>query len=385
MARREVPMNVRLAIAAVDPDTVNVAAFCREHGISRDRFYELRKRFKAGGLAGLEPRSRAPRTVSGRTPEWVEDEIVALRKQLDDLGLDAGPYTIQHHLTDRLAQRAVVPSVATIWRVLVRRGFVVPDPKKAPRRQWRRFVADRANECWQMDSTDYPLADLSVVKIISVIDDCSRLALNSTAEPACNVDTAWGALEHAAHRYGWPARLLRDNAREFQAHTGRLHELGIASCHSSPYHPQTCGKVERYQQTMLKYLDAHGPYTHLESLQAAIDQFVDYYNHQRPHRGINRRVPAAIWAQTPKSGPTAPITTAPTTTAHSISVNQGRLAVGPYRIQIGVRYSGLQATVLITGTSCHVFIDGRLNRHLTLDPTQTDQPLYHRPGRPPTP
>jgi transposase len=116
-------MDVRLRIAVASAG-LNVAAFCREHGISRETFYVWRRRYGADGLDGLEPRSRAPGTSPRRIDPAMEDAIVALRKELADLGVDAGPGTIQWHLGRRGCR--AVPSQATIWRVLVRRGFVVP-------------------------------------------------------------------------------------------------------------------------------------------------------------------------------------------------------------------------------------------------------------------
>src|SRR5689334_10918111 len=115
MAREVAPMDVRLRIA-VASEGVNVAEFCRTHGISRETFYLWRRRYRAEGLEGLQPRSRAPRTSPGRVGPEVEDAIVALRKQLADEGLDAGPATIQWHLG---RGPMAAPSEATIWRVLV--------------------------------------------------------------------------------------------------------------------------------------------------------------------------------------------------------------------------------------------------------------------------
>src|SRR4051812_10714240 len=135
MARKVAPVDVRLA-AAVTGGEINVAAFCREHGISRDTFYRWRNRYRDEGLAGLEPRSSRPKTSPARTSIVIENAVVALRKQLDEDGLDAGPSTIQWHL-GRRGMRAV-PSIATIWRILVRRGFVTPEPRKRPKSSWRR-------------------------------------------------------------------------------------------------------------------------------------------------------------------------------------------------------------------------------------------------------
>jgi hypothetical protein len=72
-------MSLRRAIAEMDVTGVNVAAFCRDHSVSRDRFYTIRRRYEAEGEAGLAPRSRAPHAVANRTPLMVEDLIVAWR------------------------------------------------------------------------------------------------------------------------------------------------------------------------------------------------------------------------------------------------------------------------------------------------------------------
>jgi hypothetical protein len=98
-------------------------------------------------------RSRAPKRVPRRTPEALEDEIVALRKELTELGVDAGAQTIAYHLGLRHEH---VPSVSTIWRVLRRRGFVVRQPHKRPRSSWIRFEATLPNECWQSEDPVAP-------------------------------------------------------------------------------------------------------------------------------------------------------------------------------------------------------------------------------------
>ena len=148
-------MDVRLRIAVGSPG-LNVAQFCREQGISRQSFYVWRRRFQAGGLDGLEPRSRAPRSSPRRVPAEMEEAIVALRKELSEAGLDAGPATIEWHLRRRGLR--TVPSLATIWRVLGRRGFIQPEPAKRPKSSYRRFEAAAPNELWQADCTEWVIA-----------------------------------------------------------------------------------------------------------------------------------------------------------------------------------------------------------------------------------
>lgn len=231
-------MSVRRLIAEVDLKGLNVTEFCREHGISTWFFYQLRKRYAVEGEAGLEPRSRAPKAAANRTPEWVEDVIVDLRKELDDAGLDAGAATIWSHLRDRLGADVALPSEATIWRVLTRRGFIVPQPHKAPQHAYRTFQADWANECWQLDDIDWELEDGSPVKIITLIDDCTRLCPGLKAAPSANGEAAFEAMTAAATRWGWPQRFLSDNAKAYKhtlaAAVGALGVITVTAAATTP-------------------------------------------------------------------------------------------------------------------------------------------------------
>eukprot|EP01041_Mallomonas_annulata_P019027 gene19027-38210_t len=231
MAGREVPMSVRRAIVEADVSTMNVAEFCRTHGVSRWFFYDLRRRHGREGDVVLSARSRAPHRVPSRTSPAVEDAIVAVRKELLDAGLDAGPATIRFHL-DTLEG---VPSESTIWRILVARGQVNPQPAKAPKSR-RSFTADRANEVWALDDTDWTLADGTGVKILDIIDDHSRLAVASRAMQACDGPNVLATMAEAAREHGWPERFWSDNARVFTLTLANAVEpLGVIASHTRPF------------------------------------------------------------------------------------------------------------------------------------------------------
>jgi transposase InsO family protein len=378
MARKEVPMTLRRTIVDVDVDGLNVTAFCAQHGVSTWFFWDLRRRYASEGEVVLEPKSRAPRRVANKTPVAIEDLIVAKRKELDDAGLDAGPGSIRWHLSDLEG----LPSEATVWRILTARGFIHANPAKAPRSSMRRFTAERANECWQLDDTTWQLADGTEVKIFNVVDDHSRLLIASVAMPTCTGAASLGALGEAAVVLGWPERILSDNAKAFRGVlTDALGELGVAARHSRPHHPQTNGKVERFHQTLKKWLDRQPRARSLEELQAQLDTFRYIYNHQRPHRSIGRRVPAQAWVDAPKSGPADRPLSTPTTVAKS-KVRAGQVYAGSYTITVGAAHNGRPALTVITGNHAHVFVNGRLVRELTIDPTRQHQTLYQRRGRP---
>ena len=242
-------MSVRRLIVEVDTSVLNVAEFCRVHGVSTWFFYDLRRRYAVEGDAVLVPRSRAPRRVANKTSPAVEDLIVAKRKELADAGLDAGPGSIWFHLR----QIDGLPSEATIWRILKARGFVTANPAKAPKRSGRRFTAARANECWGLDDTSWGLADEAPVKILNIIDDHSRVLVASTALVSCTGEASLSVMADAATVLGWPERILSDNARAFRnVLTDALADLGIGASHTRPRQPQSNGKVERFHQTLKK-------------------------------------------------------------------------------------------------------------------------------------
>jgi len=146
----------QLVVAAVKVQGRIKSEVARDYRVSRGWVHELVRRYHAQGEAGLEPRSRRPHSSPHRTPVELEDEIVELRKHLSDQGLDAGAHTIAYHLGER---HGGAPCVATIWRILTRRGFVVPQPQKRPRSSYVRFEAAQPNERWQADITHWALAD----------------------------------------------------------------------------------------------------------------------------------------------------------------------------------------------------------------------------------
>jgi transposase InsO family protein len=374
-------MSLRRAIVEVEPRDLNVAEFCRSHGVSTWFFWDLRRRYAVEGDAALTPKSRAPHHPAGRTPVDVEDAIVAKRKELDNAGLDCGPASIAFGLRDLPG----VPSEATIWRILTARGQINPQPAKAPKHSGRSYTAERANECWALDDTDWSLADGTGVKILNVIDDHSRYCVAATAMlHSCTGAATLAVLAAAAAWLGWPTRFWSDNAKAFKKTLARaLAPIGVAASHSRPYHPQGNGKIERFHQTLQKWLARQPRAATLEELQDQLERFRIIYNTQRPHRALGRRLPADVWTHAPKSGPAdRPLGTP--TTVHDSTVHAGKCNAGPYAISVGTTHNGQHALTVITGTIGHVFIDGHLTRQLTLKPDQRTQPLHNRTGRPTT-
>jgi transposase InsO family protein len=358
----------------------------RDYGVSPRWVYELCRRFDAEGETGLEPRSRRPRSSPRRIAEALEDEIVELRKALTDEGLDAGAHTIAYHLTKR---HGAAPSVATIWRILSRWGFVTPQPQKRPRSSFVRFEAEMPNERWQADITHWRLGGGTEVEILNVIDDHSRFLVASDARATTKAADVVASFHRAAAAHGFPASLLSDNGAVFTAapRGGRcaieieLDSLGISYRHSSPYHPQTCGKVERFHQTLKRWLARQEAAASVRELQVKLDHFGSYYNGVRPHRAIGRRTPAEAFAARPKATPRLRGFVVPThfrvrrdkvdITGTITLRHNSRL----HHIGLGRRLIGTRVLVLVADLDVRVLSeDGELIRRLTLDPARDYQP-----------
>jgi transposase InsO family protein len=305
----------RLVITAVTVQGLSQAEAARAYGLSPAWVSRLMARWRAEGEAAFAPRSRRPKTSPSATPAATVELVLELRKQLLEDGLDAGAETIAWHLTRHHDTQL---SRATIHRILTRAGTVTPEPAKRPKSSWIRFEAAMPNQTWQADFTHYRLADRRDVEILTWLDDCTRYLLSVTAHKRVTGPTVLATFRDCVAIHGVPASTLTDNGMVFttrlaggrggrNAFETELRRLNIQQKNSTPNHPTTCGKVERVQQTLKKWLEAQRPQPDTtKQLQALLDEFVDEYNHRRPHRSLpHRAVPAARYNTLPKATPTA--------------------------------------------------------------------------------
>ena len=377
----------RLVITAVVVEGRSQAAVARDYGVSRQWVNTLVGRYRAEGEAALMPRSRRPHSSPQQTPDPVEDLIVEIHKELEGAGHDAGAATIAFHLEQRTGS---TPAVSTIWRILSDRGCVTPQPHKRPRSSWQRFEADQPNERWQADVTHWRLADNTDAEICNQLDDHSRHCMGSDAAVVVNGPALDTALAKAVASYGFPASYLTDNGAIFNggprgggmtSFQRTLAANGVRLRHSSPYHPQTCGKVERFHQTLKNWLAHQPPARTVAQLQIQLDTFRDYYNNVRPHRALGRQTPAQAYAARPKATPNGAAFTAPphTRVRHDKIDKAGIVTLRHnsrlHHIGVGRRHAGKHVRLLIHELHVRVITeDGELLRELVLDPTRDYQP-----------
>jgi len=383
----------KVIVLSVVAQGLTKAEAARRYQVSWQWVHTLVTRYHQGGLDALEPRSRRPQSNARATPDQLRERIIELRKQLDADGFDAGPLSIADRLT---IEGHPAPSTSTIRRILHQAGLVVPAPKKRPRSSLRRFSADQPNECWQSDFTHWHLADGTDVEIIDWLDDHSRLLLSLTALSRVTGDDVVNTFVDNLNTYGPPASTLTDNGTVYTARfTGGknafeylLATLRIQQKNGHPGHPQTQGKIERFHQTLKRWLDKQPPAASLAELQTQLDTFQHLYNDHRPHRALAAHTPTAVYQATPKATPT------PTPTSEHFRLRIDRVDAGGkislrragrmHHLGVGYIHRGQPAIILIdttTATVVHRTTGEVLSEH-HINPTRTYWRNKNRePGR----
>jgi transposase InsO family protein len=381
----------RLIITAINVEKIPQAEAARRYGVSRGWVSKLLTRYKHEGEAAFTPKTRRPHTTPTATPQSTIDLIREIRATLETAGHDAGAHTIAWHLETHHNIRI---NPATIWRYLKRLGAITPQPQKRPRSSYIRFQADLPNETWQSDFTHFRLATGADTEIITWIDDHSRFALHVSAHHRITAKIVVTTFQETTQTHGEPASTLTDNGMVFttklaagrrglnshNALEAHLATQGIRQKNSTPGHPTTCGKVERFQQTMKKWLRQQTPAHTLEELQHLINTFVTDYNHHRPHRSLGRHTPAEAYETLSKATPDPALLNTESRVRYDKVDSTGsisfRHAGKMHHIGIGRPYKNTRVILLVDGLEIRV-VDkktGELIRELTLDTSRDYQP-----------
>ena len=363
-------LDAKLAAGVV----VKAAEFAREHDVSERTVYRHQARIRAEGL--WQPRSRRPRTSPRTTPPELDALICKLRTGLSP---DNGADFIRDALSDLHAATSPtwqVPSRSTINRVLTRHHLLVASPAKRPRKSFRRFAYARPRDCYQIDATEVKLTDGTTVVVFDVLDDCTRTLVACHAAPAETAHAAITAIRQAFTDHGAPAIVLSDNGMAFTSRRTQpgststfvqcLLDHGTRPINSSPYHPQTCGKVERHHQTLKKWLRSQPTPATLTGLQQLLNTYRRHYNTERRHSALpGRATPTQAWtAAGSLGGPTNPPLQTDATLHHCPVAANGTIGVAGRRTSVGAALTGTTVTAI------------RDNNHVTVyDPH--GQPIGH--------
>jgi putative transposase len=375
---------------ALGPD---FKSWCAANKVSRSTAYRHKKRIEE--LGRWEPLSTRPKSrPDHQTSPEVEAEILQLRRELEkqpgqDCGADNVGYYLQQiaELDDWAERGWRVPSRATIHKIMKQHGLVRPQPKKRPKSSYRRFGYARPRDCYQIDATEVRLTGGQKAVVFEVLDDCTRCLV---ATVACEAETGAGAvaaITAAFHRFGVPALVLADNGSAFTSRTRSstgvsrftrvVTAAGARLIHSSPYHPQTCGKVERHHRTFKAWLaDQPIPATVTE-LQAACDRYQHWYNTCRRHSVWNKP-PQQAWHDAPTHGGPGQLPVQHDAQVKILTVfsNGDIRLTGPAVVSVGRAHAGSKVTVLLDGDHVTIYSPtGTTLGHLHIDWARTRQHL----------
>lgn len=368
-------------VLSVVQQGLSAAQAAEKFGVSKRWVNKLLAKYHSGGLKALEPLSKRPRKSPNKTSSAMEARIVALRLELVESGFDAGPASIAARL--KLSGRKA-PAISTIRRLLHKHQLIVPQPKKRPRSSYIRFEAEQPNETWQSDFTHWPLADGTDVEILNFLDDHSRFLLGCRAFiPVTGRNVVDLFLELVAE-FEPPQSTLTDNGRVFTARFGngrnkfeyKLSDLGIIRENSSPNHPQTQGKIERFHQTLKLHLAQKPKAESLWMLQQQLNYFRDRYNHDRPHKALHGKTPAHAYSARPKASPQDSSTLDHSRNRYDKVDTTGKVTLRRagklHHLGVGRPHAGTRVTILTTRTHATV-VNPATGEHLSehrIDPAK---------------
>jgi transposase InsO family protein len=209
-----------------------------------------------------------------------------------------------------------VPSEASIYRLLVRRGLIEPKPRRRRRQEYRRWERPGPMQLWQLDVMGgFFLVSGAKLKLVTGVDDHSRFLVIAVVVPRATGRAVCAAFAAALVEYGTPEEVLTDNGKQFTGRFGRprpttevlfdriCRENGITHRLTGVRSPTTTGKVERFHQSLRReLLDDHPPFADLAAAQPAMDAWRADYNTVRPHQSLDMATPASRFRPAPGDG-----------------------------------------------------------------------------------
>jgi transposase InsO family protein len=304
-------------------------------------------------------------------PAAVEAAMLELRR--------SRPYWGPRRLVFELAKRKVspVPSESAVYRALVRAAMIDPRVRDRRSRKWKRWERSAPMELWQMDVVGgFPIADGTSAKVLTGIDDHSRMCVCARVMAAERTRAVCEGLRAALGTFGVPEQILTDNGKVF---TGRFHhppvevlfdaicrEHGIEHLLTQPRSPTTTGKIERFHRSLrTEFLSEHAVFGTVKIAQQALDEWVHYYNTARPHQSLKMDTPAQRFSAAGATHPpaTATVSTRERTGEHWVSRKvcaNGIVCVSWQQVSVGVHRAGARCDIHVDGDLLRLWIGDEL-------------------------
>lgn len=330
-----------------------VSEVASEWGVCRQTMHRWLARYEGDGLEGLGNRSSRPTHCPHQTPPAVEVMVLEMRR--------SHPYWGARRIAFKLARKGVepAPSESAVYRCLVRAAVIDPISRRRRRETWKRWERGSAMELWQLDLVHgFALADGTAAKALTGLDDHSRFCIS--ARLMLRERTVCDGFSSAMREYGVPTQVLTDNGKVF---TGRFaqppvevlfdricRENGVDHILTQPRSPTTTGKIERFHRTLRVEFNTRQVFRNLKTAQEALDEWVTYYNTQRPHQALEDATPESRFGGSQDN---------PRTLARPSERNgeqwvsrrvarNGIVCVDSQHISVGKNYGGSSCDVLVT-------------------------------------
>jgi transposase InsO family protein len=261
-------------------------------GMSKHTLYAWKQRFDQEGPAGLMDQRRGARRGS-RLPELTKRTILMLKADNPDWGCQ--------RISDMLARGPALPACAgAVAKVLHVAGYQLEETPTRPHPdKVRNFERAKPNQLWQTDLFTFVLKRQNRrVHLVAFMDDHSRFIVGYGLHASQSAALVLEVLRAAIASYGTPEEILTDNGSQYVTWRGKsqftkeLEKRGVQQIVAKPRRPQTLGKIERFWGSLWRECVEAAVFIDLGDAQRRIGLFIDSYNFQRSHHGIDGLVPA---------------------------------------------------------------------------------------------
>jgi transposase InsO family protein len=261
-------------------------------GLSKFTLYAWKKKFELEGPAGLMDKPKGW-PAGSRLPELTKRTILMLKQANPDWGCQK--------ISDMLRRGPALPaSASAVARVLHEAGYALEEvPSRAHPQRETRFERATPNQLWQTDLFTFVLKRQNRrVYLVAFMDDHSRFVVGYGLHASQSSALVIEVLRASLTAYGVPDEILTDNGSQYVTWRGKsafskeLEKRGVKQIVAAPRRPQTLGKIERFWGTLWRECIESAVFVDLGDARQRIGLFIDHYNFQRPHQGIDGLAPA---------------------------------------------------------------------------------------------
>lgn len=354
------------AVLGVIADGRSVSEVASQWGVCRQTMHRWLARYEGDGLEGLNNRSSRPVHCPHQTPPAVEAMVLEMRR--------SHPYWGARRIAFELGRKGVqqAPSESAVYRCLVRAAVIDPSSRRRRRESWKRWERAAPMELWQLDIVHgFLLADGTSAKALTGIDDHSRYCVSARLMPQERTQAVCDGFSSALRSFGVPAQVLTDNGKVF---TGRFaqppvevlfdricRENGIDHILTQPRSPTTTGKVERFHRSLRVEFNTRQVFRNLKTAQEALDEWVTYYNSQRPHQSLGDATPESRFRADDivRHQLRHPERNGEEWVSRTVAGN-GVVCVGHQQVSVGKHYGGSLCDVLVSDGLLQFWVGNQL-------------------------